>query len=176
MMTIENLHFRRPQMDDAEVLCRLKNNENAARLLGGVHHAYSVNDIEKWIDFHNSNPDELILVIEDTQSGNIIGHIGLYKIDRVPKKAELGILIADERCWGKGYGTKATRILVDYAFKTLGLHKVTAEVLTPNAPSVAMFKKCGFSVDGCLRDDVYKNGRYYDVFTMSILSDEQHRQ
>ena len=62
--------------------------------------------------------------------------------------------------------------MVDYAFQTMGMHKVTAEVLSENAPSIAMFKKCGFSVDGCLRDDVYKNGRYYDVLAMSILKDE----
>ena len=63
-------------------------------------------------------------------------------------------------------------MMLKYAFQTLGMHKVTAEVLSENAPSVAMCKKCGFSVDGCLRDDVYKNGRYYDVLTMSILIEE----
>jgi diamine N-acetyltransferase len=52
------------------------------------------------------------------------------------------------------------------------MHKVTAEVLSENVPSIAMFKKCGFSVDGRLRDDVFKNNRYYDVLTMSVLADE----
>lgn len=166
------LCFRRPSMDDAEALCKLKNNEKAAYLLGGIHRAYSLNDIENWIDFHNNNPDEVLLVIEDASVGRLIGHIGLYKIDKVAGKAELGILIADDASRGKGYGTKSTSLLVHYAFSTLGLHKVTAEVLSENAPSVAMFKKCGFTVDGCLRDDVYKNNRYYDVLVMSVLDKE----
>ena len=162
-------------MEDAEVIQRLKNNEKAALLLGGVHHSYTLEDIVNWINFHNNNSDEVLLVVEDRSVGKLIGHVGLYKIDRFARKTEYGILLADDNSRGKGYGTKCTRTMVDYAFDELGMHKVTAAVLSANAPSVAMFKKCGFSVDGCLRDDVYKNGRYYDVLSMSVLSDERKR-
>jgi len=112
------------------------------------------------------------LVVEDTLSGKLIGHVGLYKIDRIAKKTEYGILIADDESRGKGYGTMSTKLMVGYAFKTLGMHKVTAEVLSENVQSLAMFKKCGFSIDGRLRDDVYKNNRYYDVLSLSILSSD----
>jgi diamine N-acetyltransferase len=112
-------------------------------------------------------------VVENTIEGKLIGHVGLYKIDNVAKKTEFGILIADDNSRGKGYGTKSTNLMVDYAFDILGMHKVTAEVLSENIASVTMFKKCGFSIDGCLRDDVYKNNRYYDVLSMSILAEER---
>lgn len=170
MLTCDNLRFRRPTLDDAVAICRLKNNKKAAFLLGGIHRQYSVEDIENWINFHNNNPEEVLLVVEDTEARKLIGHVGLYKIDKVARKTEFGILIADDDSRGKGYGTKATSLMVDYAFNELGMHKVTAEVLSENAPSIAMFKKCGFSIDGCLRDDVYKNDRYYDVLTMSIIN------
>lgn len=173
MLTCDNLFFRRPQLEDAEEIQKLKNNEKAALLLGGVHHSYTLEEIVNWINFHNNNPEEVLLVVEDQSAGKLIGHVGLYKIDKVAKKTEYGILLADDNSRGKGYGTKCTRTLVDYAFEELGMHKVTAEVLSENAASVAMFKKCGFSVDGCLRDDVFKNGRYYDVLSMSVLSDER---
>jgi diamine N-acetyltransferase len=114
-------------------------------------------------------------VIEDSNRGKLLGHVGLYKIDKIAKKTEVGILIADDESRGKGYGSKITNVMVDYAFNTLGLHKVTAEVIKENVPSVAMFKKCGFSIDGCLRDDIYKNDRYYDVLSMSILDNERVR-
>lgn len=172
MFCRDNLSFRHPALDDAEEICILKNNEKAALLLAGCHGYYSLEDIIKWIDFHNNNPEEVLFVIEDKSAGKLIGHVGLYKIDGIAKKAEYGILIADDNSRGKGYGTMCTKMMVDYAFHELGMHKVTAEVLSENAPSVAMFKKCGFSIDGCLRDDVFKNGRYYDVLSMSILSEE----
>lgn len=170
MLSVENLFFRRPNLDDVEAVCSLKNNEKASYLLGGVFSPYSLDDIVNWINFHNNNPCEVLLVIEDRAVGRLIGHVGLYKIDKVAKKTELGILIADDESRGKGYGTKATKLMVNYAFKELGLHKVTAEVLSENLPSISMFKKCGFLVDGCLRDDVFKNGQYYDVLCMSILN------
>lgn len=172
MLKQNNLLFRRPTLDDAAVLFELKNNEKASFLLGGVFRGYSLDDIRNWINFHNANPDEILLVVEDTEAGRIIGHVGLYKIDRTAKKTEYGILIADDSSRGKGYGTICTKTMMEYAFKDLGMNKVTAEVLCENAPSIAMFKKCGFSIDGRLRDDVYKNGRYYDVLAMSILANE----
>ena len=170
MLIKDNLFFRRPTMEDVDAIRDLKNNEKAALLMGGIHRQYSSEDIVNWINFHNNNPEEVLLVVEDTEEGKLIGHVGLYKIDIIAKKTEFGILIADDNSRGKGYGTKATSLMVEYAFKELGMHKVTAEVLSENAPSIAMFKKCGFSVDGCLRDDVYKNDRYYDVFCMSIIN------
>lgn len=172
MLYCDNLLFRRPTQDDATIICDLKNNEKAALLLGGAHHTYTVADIERWIDFHNNNPEEVLLVVEDIERGKLIGHVGLYKIDLVAKKTEYGILLADDDSRGKGYGTKATKTMCDYAFDKLGLHKVTAEVLSENAASIVMFKKCGFSIDGCLRDDVFKNSRYYDVLSMSIIESE----
>lgn len=172
MLRVDNLYFRLPTLDDVEAICRLKNNEKAAYLLGGTYRPYSQDDIVNWINFHNNNDSEVLLVIEDTAAAKLIGHVGLYKIDKVAKKTEYGILISDDDSRGKGYGSKATKLMVDYAFHTLGMHKVTAEVLSENLPSISMFKKCGFSVDGCLRDDVYKNDKYYDVLCMSILNED----
>ena len=113
------------------------------------------------------------MVVEDLDKGKLIGHVGLYDIDRIARKTEFGILIADDESRGKGYGTKATSIMVDYAFNVLGMHKVTAKILNENIPSISMLKKCGFSIDGCLRDDVYKNDRFYDVICMSILNNTE---
>lgn len=175
MLTCDNLFFRRPTLDDVDQIRDLKNNEKAALLLAGIHHIYTSEDIVNWINFHNNNSEEVLLVVEDKTAGKLIGHIGLYKIDRIAKKAEYGILLADDDSRGKGYGTKATLLMVTYAFNTLGMHKVTAEVLSENAASVAMFKKCGFSIDGCLRDDVFKNNRYYNVLAMSIIAGDDKK-
>jgi RimJ/RimL family protein N-acetyltransferase len=168
-----NLVFRRPTSNDIDELVALKNNEKAVYLLGGAFHLYTHEDIEHWVAFHNSNKEEVLLVVYDETADRLIGHVGLYKIDNVAKKTEYGILIADDNSRGKGYGTMCTKTMVDYAFDVLGMHKVTAEVLTENKASEAMFKKCGFSIDGILRDDCFKNNRYYDVFSMSVLKEER---
>lgn len=172
MIKAKELIFRKPTADDIDQLLVLKNDEESALLLGGVHSEYSREDIARWIEFHNGRNDELVLVVEDSLEDKLIGHVGLYKIDTIARKTEYGILIADKDYKGRGIGTLCTRTITNYAFNELGMHKVTAEVLTENKASVAMFTKCGYTIDGTLRDDVYKNGRYYDVYAMSILKDE----
>ena len=77
MLNCDNLFLRRATRDDAVVICELKNNEKAALLLGGVYRPYTVAGIERWIDFHNNNTEEVLLVVEDTERGKLIGHVGL---------------------------------------------------------------------------------------------------
>lgn len=169
ILNCDNLLFRLPTQDDVDRLIELKNNKVAARLLGGNTPIYTKEGISKWIDAHNANPEELLLVVVDKYRDVIIGHVGLYDIDSIAGKTEFGILLGDNESRGKGYGTKCTMTMVNYAFESLKLHKVTAEVLEENKASEAMFKKCGFSVDGILRDHVFKNDKYYNVLAMSIL-------
>ena len=69
-------------------------------------------------------------------------------------------------------GTKVTKMLVNHAFKDLRLHKVTAEILSENIASEKMITNCGFTIDGRLRDDIYKNNRFYDVLCASILEND----
>lgn len=162
-----NLCFRKPCLEDVNELLNVKNDEEGALLLGGVHHMYTEEDIKNWINFHNAQGDETLFVIIDTETNHIIGHAGIYKIDKRSRKAEYGILIGSKNARGKGYGKKITNAMTDYAFSVLGLHKIKALVLKENLPSYYMFKKCGFVDEGILKDENFKNGRYYDVVIMS---------
>lgn len=173
ILKCDNLLFRLPTQDDVERLVELKNNKVAARLLGGNTPTYTNDGISKWVDAHNANQEEVLLVVVDTDRNVVIGHVGLYDIDCIAGKTEYGILLADDESRGKGYGKKCTKTMVDFAFNSLKLHKVTAEVLEENKASEAMFKKCGFFVDGVLRDHVFKNDQYYNVLAMSILCSDK---
>lgn len=172
VLQCNNLIFRKPTIDDVEELVVLKNNKEASKLLGGNTPVYTVEDLKGWVEFHNNNKEEVLFVIYDIITHKLIGHVGLYKIDKTSKKTEFGILLADDNSRGKGYGTLCTNFMVNYAFDVLKLHKVYAEVIKENKASEAMFKKCGFKTDGVLRDECLKNGRYYDVLVMSILQTE----
>lgn len=164
---VENLLFRKPCIEDVSNLLAVKNDEESALLLGGLHHKYTADDITNWIDFHNSRDDEAVFVIVDTDTGYVIGHAGIYKIDKRIRRAEYGILIGSKNARGKGYGTKITNAMSEYGFNVLGLHKIKALVLKENLPSYYMFKKCGYVDEGILVDENFKNDRYYDVIMMA---------
>jgi RimJ/RimL family protein N-acetyltransferase len=167
VIRVENLLFRKPCLDDVNDLLAVKNDNEAAMLLGGVHHQYTEEDITNWINFHNSQEDEAVFVVVDTDTGHVIGHAGIYKIDKRIRRAEYGILIGAKNSRGKGYGTKITNTISEYGFSVLGLHKIKALVLKENLPSYYMFKKCGYVEEGVLVDENYKNDRYYDVVILS---------
>lgn len=167
ILQVDNLSFRKPCLNDVDDLMMVKNDSESALLLGGVHHHYTKEDIINWINFHNSQEDEAVFVIVDTDTGHVIGHAGIYKIDKRIRRAEYGILLGIKSARGKGWGTKITKAISDYGFNKLGLHKIKALVIKENLPSYHMFKKCGYVDEGILVDENFKNGRYYDVVIMS---------
>jgi len=62
--------------------------------------------------------------IYERANSRLIGTAHLRNIEYVMRNAEYGILIGEKDCWGKGYGTETTVLMLDYAFTVLGLHNV----------------------------------------------------
>lgn len=165
----ETLSLRKPTYADVQDLIEIKNNKESAMLLGGsISKPYTEDSIKEWIDFHNNRDDEALFVICD--KGKTIGHIGLYKINKQSRNAEIGILIGSPNLHGKGYGTQSTMALTKFGFKELGLHRITALVLEENTGSCKMFEKCGYKQEGLLIDKTFKNERFYNVVILSAIN------
>ncbi|HYY47632.1 MAG TPA: GNAT family protein [Thermoplasmata archaeon] len=125
---------------------------------------------ERWFRDYERRPDEQIFAID--VAGVHIGNVGLHKIDRVHRKAEVGIVIGEAGLWSKGYGTEAMAAVLHYAFGPLGLNKVSLDVLEYNERAIRVYERLGFRPEGIHREDVYKEGRFVDVIRMSILARE----
>ncbi|MDD5643841.1 MAG: GNAT family protein [bacterium] len=122
-----------------------------------------------------SDPRNVIFAVADKKTGKMIGTIGLYNVRPVTCAAELRIIIGEKKVWGKGYGTEACLMLLDYAFNRLNLHKVFLGVNSDNKSAVKCYKKAGFIEEGILRDEIYRNGKFYDALRMSILRAEYEK-
>lgn len=94
--------------------------------------------------------------------GERLGLIDLFDFDPKHRRAGLGILIAEEKHRNKGIGKEAVELLCDYAFDTLDLHQLFANVGADNKRSIHLFKKLGFVQAGLKEDWNYINGRYQD--------------
>lgn len=127
-------------------------------------------DEERWFGEYRRRSDEQIFAIE--VDGKHVGNLGLHKVDRVHRKAELGIVIGEPAFWSKGYGTEALREALRYGFGVLGLNKVSLDVIEHNARGIRTYEKCGFQREGVHREDVYKDGRFFNVVRMSMLARE----
>jgi RimJ/RimL family protein N-acetyltransferase len=101
-----------------------------------------------------------------------IGHANVRDIGSVHRTAEFGILIGEKDCRGKGYGTEATQLALDFAFTALGVHNVWLDTLSLNPAAIAAYKRAGFREIGRRREAYRIGDRVYDVVLMDCLATE----
>ena len=120
----------------------------------------------------STQEQQLVVGIVERTSGALVGACGLHDISWRDRRALFGILIGEKSCWGRGMGREASRLLVDYAFGTLGLHRVELHVYAFNTRALRTYQALGFVREGTLREHHFHDGRFVDTQTMAVLSDE----
>ncbi|MEZ4860547.1 MAG: GNAT family protein [Caldilineaceae bacterium] len=101
-----------------------------------------------------------------------IGWTSLEEIDYVDRTAKYTILIGAKECWGKGYGTETTRLMLDYGFTGLGLHNIYLTVFSFNERGLRAYQRAGFKEIGRRREAHRIGGQAYDVIYMDCLATE----
>ncbi|MFF0087386.1 GNAT family N-acetyltransferase [Streptomyces canus] len=132
--------------------------------------AQAVAMIEGTIERAQHEPrTEIYLAVTKHDDDRVIGfsRIGLTGV----QAGKLGYAIAAME-WGHGYATDAARTLTSYAFKELGLHRISAAIGPDNAASIAVVQQLGFTREGILRDHVFTNGAWRDSVLFSVLAHE----
>jgi RimJ/RimL family protein N-acetyltransferase/predicted N-acetyltransferase YhbS len=104
--------------------------------------------------------------------GRYIGHVHIDAIDEQSQSGRYRVGIDNPEYWGKGYGTEAGRLMLRYAFETLGLHRVSLRVAAYNARAIRCYEKCGFRHEGIERDSFFVDGKWHDDVLMAILREE----
>lgn len=111
--------------------------------------------------------------IYETESWRPIGNTQWSEIDYRHRTAgRMGIFIGDAADRGKGYGTEATRLMLDYAFTALGLHSAMLTTYSFNPAGQRAYGKAGFRVFGCRRECHWMGGRFWDEVYMECLATE----
>ncbi|MDQ3403514.1 MAG: GNAT family N-acetyltransferase [Actinomycetota bacterium] len=84
---------------------------------------------------------------------------------------EIGVWLAPEAV-GRGLITKASGVLLDWAFRARGMARVEWQVMTTNVRSVAVARRLGFTKEGVMRQAYPHNGTRHDIELWSLLVDE----
>lgn len=80
-------------------------------------------------------------------------------------KVEFGVCVAKE-FWGYGIGKKLLELSIDWA-DTIGIEKMTLNVVGTNDKAMEIYKRMGFEIEGTLKNDRrHADGRYYDTVMM----------
>ncbi|HLI26512.1 MAG TPA: GNAT family N-acetyltransferase [Chloroflexota bacterium] len=126
----------------------------------------------RWYESVAQQPDAVHFTIYEQATQRPIGLGSLQHIDYRHGTAELGLLIGERACWGRGYGTEATRLLCDYGFTLLGLHNIWLAVYAVNARALRIYERAGFQLIGRRRAAWQLGGQRYDVLYLDCLRTE----
>ena len=169
----ENLRLRPIEREDIPRFVRWFNDPDVRRHLL-MYEPMSRAKEERWFEEHLSRKDEFLFAIEVKEGKDWvhIGNLGLHKIDWKNRVATFGIVIGEKTYWDRGYGTKAVRTALKYAFFELGVNRVELETFSFNRRAIRCFEKAGFRHEGTRRQALYRDGRYHDILIMGILKEE----
>ncbi len=127
---------------------------------------------EAWYERVSGGGGEILFTIYERATMRPIGNTGLDDIDPFHRTATFGILIGEKECWGKGYGTEVTRLMLDYGFTALGLHNIMLTAYSFNERGLRAYTRAGFREIGRRREAFRLGGRAYDVVYMDCLAAE----
>ncbi|HEY5625920.1 MAG TPA: GNAT family protein [Dehalococcoidia bacterium] len=174
ILTTKMIRLRPMEEGDLAHFQRWLADDELRRWLGSVNEQPSIAEEYDWYMSKRQDADAILWSIE-AADGTLLGNVEL-RLSPLNLRAGVGIGIFDRQYWGKGYGTEAMRLVLDYAFRELKLNRVELTADEENARAIRSYEKCGFVREGLLREHQMIDGRPRDCVAMAVLrSDRESR-
>jgi RimJ/RimL family protein N-acetyltransferase len=132
-------------------------------------------EIERFFTARVVGTDALAMAVHERATGRLVGTCAFSQLDGDNGSALYHITIGESDVWGLGYGTEATRLMMDHAFGTLGLHRVGLFVFEFNERAIRAYQRVGFVLEGRARQSIRRDGRWWDELSMSMLDSDWRR-
>jgi RimJ/RimL family protein N-acetyltransferase len=132
-------------------------------------------EIERFFAGRVVGPDALAMAVHELPTDRLIGTCAFSQLDGENGSALYHITIGEQDAWGKGFGTEATRLMLDHAFGTLGLHRIALYVFEFNERAIRAYRNAGFVIEGRSRESIWRDGRWWDELAMSVLESDWRR-
>lgn len=132
-------------------------------------------EIERFFASRVVGQEALAMAIHERDGDRLIGTCAFSQFDGDNGSALYHITIGEKDAWGRGYGTEATRLMLDHAFDVLGMHRVALYVFEFNKRAIRAYQRCGFVIEGRSRESIYRDGRWWDELAMSVLESDRRR-
>lgn len=163
-----NLKIRPLEREDLRFVHELDNNET-------VMHYWFEEPYEAFVELsdlyekHIHDQTERRFIVE--HEGERIGLVELVEINHIHSRAEFQIIISPQH-QGKGFAKTASLLGMEYAFKTLNLHKLYLIVDEQNTKAINIYEKIGFKKEGTLLEEFFVDGYYKNAHRMAAFQKE----
>ena len=165
----ERVVLRRHTRDNLREFMRWYQDPEVSRLTRYQDGPMRPEEIERFFSMRALGSDSLAMGIHVRTTNRLIGSCAFSQFDGDNGSALFHITIGEPDMWGLGYGSEATRLMVDHAFETLGLHRVALAVFAFNERAIRAYTRVGFVVEGRAREAIWRDGRWWDELHMSLL-------
>ena len=154
----------------AKLLCKWNNAPNVRYYVRNLW-PLTLEDIKKWFEppVERHTKDFVVFTIYHKVEKRPIGNIGFGRIRWVDRSAIISGVIGEVDHWGRGIIVEAAKLLIEYGFRELNLHKINAELLTPDKRSLRVAEKLNFKKEAILKEQMYVDGQYQDVNKFSLF-------
>lgn len=172
----ERLFIREYKKSDTDSFLRVIRQPEIYATTYGIPQNYSRLRAEWWLRTVRANAKENIayefgVFLRDTN--RYIGNVGLINVSFEHNRADISYYI-DKDYMNKGYATEASKAMLEYGFGRYGFHKIQGVCMSCNPASRRVMEKLGMKFEGTLREDLLKDGIYYDIDRLSILKSEYY--
>jgi len=168
----KRIYLRALEPDDYKISIKWRKDDSIWNMLGGTKYFVSEAYEKSWVEKTIFDSNDLKLAICLVENNRYIGNVYMTDIDNIKRSCHSHILIGEKDCWGYGYAREALMIAVKYMFEERNIHRIQANILESNIQSLKMHQKCGYKIEGLMRESVYKEGVYQNQYILSILKNE----
>jgi RimJ/RimL family protein N-acetyltransferase len=103
----------------------------------------------------------------------LVGSCTLATLDQENGSASFHIVIGEPDARGRGIGVAATQLAADFAFRELGLHRLSLRVFSFNTAAIRCYERVGFREEGRAREAIMRDGRRWDEIQMGLLASDR---
>lgn len=169
---MKEFELKKWQMEDVKDVAHYANNERIAANLRNVFpYPYTLEDAEDYVRSCVENTEERQICRAIVVDGKVVGSIGVFcGSDVYERSAEMGYWLAEE-FWGQGIMTEAAKRICTQAFEQFDIVRIFAEPYAYNTGSRRVLEKAGFSLEGIMKNGVYKNGKLCDYCMYALIKE-----
>jgi RimJ/RimL family protein N-acetyltransferase len=136
---------------------------------------WSLENLQRWYATRGEQDDRIDLSIIERSTGEWAGEVVLNDLNVYNQSCGFRIGLQGPRFYGRGLGTEATRLVVDYAFGVVGVHRIQLDVYAFNPRARHVYEKVGFVYEGTMREALLWDGEWVDCHLMGMLSSDWRR-
>ena len=127
---------------------------------------------KEWFLNLSKDSGKINLAIVDAEKNLLIGNIDVHNINCISAIGTTGTIIGNKDYWGKGYGTEAKMLFLEFLFHQLNLRKIYSEVIGFNERSIKYSLKCGYVQEAIFPKHYYKDGQYWDKVVLALYREQ----